>query len=242
MKLEPFQTFIDRLQHAERRGDLADALSGFLGHWGIDKFAYLGFPPAGTREPVWLTTYPMEWARHYESSRYETVDPVVTAMRDGVMPFFWNETLPGRDAAPAQRRFFGEASEFGIRSGFTVPIHDGQGGVAAVTLASDRNLKTLRRATAQDIARIHLAALYFHVHARQKLEAIVELERPHLSPREIACLQWLALGKTMWEVSEILGISRRTVVFHVENAKLKLNAVTLPQAVALALVRRIIEI
>jgi LuxR family transcriptional regulator, activator of conjugal transfer of Ti plasmids len=123
-----------------------------------------------------------------------------------------------------------------------VPIHDGCGGVAAVTLASDQTLAALKRVTGEDLGSIHLAALYFHVHARQKLEAAVEPEAPHLSPREVACLQWLALGKTMWDVSEILGISRRTVVFHVENAKLKLNAVTLPQAVAQALARRIIEL
>jgi LuxR family transcriptional activator of conjugal transfer of Ti plasmids len=70
----------------------------------------------------------------------------------------------------------------------------------------------------------------------------VELERPHLTPREVSCLQWLVLGKTMWDISEILGISRRTVVFHLENAKYKLNAVTLPQAVACALARRLIEV
>lgn len=241
MTSQPFQTFIDRLHHAGDRSDLADALSSFLENWGIEKFTYLGFPPPGTREPVWLTTYPLEWARHYESSSYQNVDPVVAAMRAGVMPFFWNEAALGHDSTPAQRRFFGEASEFGVKSGFTVPIHDGQGDIAAVTLASDQNLRTLKRAMKEDLSRIHLAALYFHVHARQKLASIVEHERPHLSPREIACLQWLALGKTMWDVSEILGISRRTVVFHVENAKFKLNAVTLPQAVAQALARRIIE-
>ncbi len=242
MTSQPFQTFIDRLHGAAGKSDLAGALSSFMGHWGIEKFAYLGFPPAGAGEPVWLTTYPLEWSRHYESNSYQTVDPVVATMHASVMPFFWNETAFGRDITPRQRRFFGEAREFGVRSGFTVPIHDGRGGVAALSLASDQNLRMLRRSTREDLSRIHLAALYFHVHARQKLESIIERDRPHLSPREIACLQWLALGKTMWDVSELLGISRRTVVFHVENAKLKLNAVTLPQAVAQALARRIIEV
>lgn len=242
MKSQPFQAFIDRLHHAGDRDDLAGALSGFLENWGIDKFTYLGLPPTRTREPVWLSTYPPEWARHYEHSRYETVDPVVVTMRGGVMPFFWSEAAFGRDITPAQRRIFAEAGDFEVRSGFTVPIHDGQGGVAAVTLASGQNLRTLKRGMAEDLGGIHLAALYFHVHARQKLESIIERERPHLSPREIECLQWLALGKTLWDIGEILGISRRTVVFHVENAKAKLNAVTLPQAVAQALARRMIDL
>ena len=242
MMSQSFQTFIDGLHRADGKSGLGDALSSFIRNWGIDKFAYLGIPPPGSGEPVWLTTYPLEWARHYESCGYQNVDPVVTEMRAGNMPFFWNTIGLGRDITPIQRRFFGEASEFGIKSGFTVPILDGQGGVAAVSLASDQNPRALMRSMKEHLNSIHLAALYFHVHARQKLELAVELERPHLTPREVSCLQWLVLGKTMWDISEILGISRRTVVFHLENAKYKLNAVTLPQAVACALARRLIEV
>jgi DNA-binding CsgD family transcriptional regulator len=98
------------------------------------------------------------------------------------------------------------------------------------------------RCLRQHQSTVHIAALYFHVHARRKLESRVEIGRLHLSPREISCLQWLAFGKTMWDIGEILGISRRTVVFHLENARFKLNAVTLPQAVAHALARRLIEL
>lgn len=237
-----FQTFIDRLHQAKSREDFRDALSGFVSNWGIDRFAYLGFPPPGPGQPVWMTTYPLEWAHHYERSNYHLIDPVVTAMHAGVMPFFWNSVSPAGDATPAQRRLFAEAADVGLNSGFTVPIHDGKGGVAAVTFASAQMPKALMRELKEQRSNIHLAALYFHVHARQKLEAPLALERPHLSPREVACLRWLALGKTMWDVSEILGISRRTVVFHLENARRKLNAVTLPQAVAIALARRIIEL
>jgi DNA-binding CsgD family transcriptional regulator len=88
---------------------------------------------------------------------------------------------------------------------------------------------------------LHLASIYFHVHAGQKLDDATEIDHPRLSPREVACLQWVVRGKSMWEIGEILSISRRTVVFHIENAKRKLDAVTLPQAVALALQRRLIE-
>lgn len=239
---ELFQTFINRLHQARDKTELADAMSGFVRHWGIDKFTYLGFPPPGSGEPVWITTYPPEWARHYEKSNYHLIDPVVRQMHAGVMPFFWNSIRRDRHTTAAQRRLFAEAADFHINSGFTVPIHDGKGGVAAVSLASAQNPKALMREMKTHLNSIHLATLYLHVHARQKLESTIEIERPHLSPREVACLQWVALGKTMWDISEILGISRRTVVFHLENARYKLNAVTLPQAVAIALARRLIEV
>ena len=55
-----------------------------------------------------------------------------------------------------------------------------------------------------------------------------------LSPREREVLQWSAMGKTAWEVSQIVGISESTVDFHVRNAMTKLGASNKNAAVARA--------
>ena len=55
-----------------------------------------------------------------------------------------------------------------------------------------------------------------------------------VSAREIDCLKWMAAGKTAWEVSTILGISERTVRFHLNAAREKLQCTTTTQAVAKA--------
>jgi len=44
-----------------------------------------------------------------------------------------------------------------------------------------------------------------------------------LSGRELQCLEWVSLGKTSWETASILGVSERTVNFHLRNACRKLN-------------------
>lgn len=49
---------------------------------------------------------------------------------------------------------------------------------------------------------------------------------PELSGREGACLIWAATGKSDWAIGRILGISGKTVNFHVENAKRKLAVST----------------
>jgi DNA-binding CsgD family transcriptional regulator len=51
-----------------------------------------------------------------------------------------------------------------------------------------------------------------------------------VSARELDCLKWNAAGKTAWEASVILGISERTVRFHLNIARL--NCATTTQAVA----------
>src|SRR3546814_3216317 len=45
----------------------------------------------------------------------------------------------------------------------------------------------------------------------------------NLTNREITCLQWASLGKTSWEMGVILGVTERTVNFHIDNACRKLN-------------------
>jgi LuxR family transcriptional regulator, activator of conjugal transfer of Ti plasmids len=236
-----FQTYIDRLHGAAGANELRHAMSGLAASFGLDKFAYLGFPRPSPHKPVLITTYPAEWQVHYFSRRYQDIDPVVAQTRSSLLPFLWNGVQLAERGSGEQRKFFGEAAEFGISCGFAVPIHDSQGGVAVVSFASDRTGAHLGRDIEQRRHILHLASLYFHAHSQQKLDTIVSDNQPRLSPREVACLQWVVRGKSAWEIGEILTVSRRTVIFHLENAKRKLNAVTLPQAVALALQNRIIE-
>lgn len=54
-----------------------------------------------------------------------------------------------------------------------------------------------------------------------------------LSKRETECLGWVAKGKTSSEVSQILGISERTVNFHINNSMEKFDAVNRTHLIAL---------
>lgn len=62
-----------------------------------------------------------------------------------------------------------------------------------------------------------------------------------VSARELDCLKWTAAGKTAWEASVILGISERTVRFHLNAAREKLDCTTTTQAVAKAITQRLIH-
>ena len=62
-----------------------------------------------------------------------------------------------------------------------------------------------------------------------------------LNDREVETLTWVARGKTSAEIAEILGLSKRTVDFHIDNARTKLGAATRTQAVIKATTGRLIE-
>jgi LuxR family transcriptional regulator, quorum-sensing system regulator CviR len=63
-----------------------------------------------------------------------------------------------------------------------------------------------------------------------------------LSNREKDVLNWLKQGKSSWDISVILGISERTVNYHVYNMMQKLEAVNRPQAVAMAIHLGLIDV
>ena len=73
------------------------------------------------------------------------------------------------------------------------------------------------------------------IRCRLLLPPTQQPERPALTPRELEVLRWTMDGKTAWEVGAVLGISERTVVFHVNNASHKLGCINKQQAVLKAL-------
>jgi DNA-binding response OmpR family regulator len=62
-----------------------------------------------------------------------------------------------------------------------------------------------------------------------------------LGERERETLTWAARGKTFAEIGEILGLSRRTVEFHLDNARRKLGVPTRTQALIKAALGHLIE-
>jgi DNA-binding response OmpR family regulator len=62
-----------------------------------------------------------------------------------------------------------------------------------------------------------------------------------LNDREVEILTWVARGKTSAEIAQIIGLTKRTVDFHIDNARGKLGAATRTEAVIKATTGRLIE-
>ncbi len=62
-----------------------------------------------------------------------------------------------------------------------------------------------------------------------------------LSKREKEVLSWIKLGKSTWDISQILGISENTVKYHVSGILRKLNVSTRSQAVAISMELRLLD-
>jgi DNA-binding response OmpR family regulator len=62
-----------------------------------------------------------------------------------------------------------------------------------------------------------------------------------LNDREVEVLTWVARGKTSAEIAQILGLTKRTIDFHTDNARAKLGAATRTEAAIKAASGRLIE-
>jgi len=226
-----FQNFIDCLSSASNSDVLRDAMSQAATKLDLSCFAYLSMPDKTGGQPELISNYPSAWTTHYLQRHYERIDPVIIQALGHPEPFAWG--LGIRSLVPSNsQELFEEAATFGIRYGFTIPIHDGSGPIAAVTFATDERRPQFEHTISEHARVLQLMAMYFHAHARRRISGKRPIGGAALSPRETECLEWAAQGKSAWEIGTILGISRHTVATYLENAKTKLGVRTIVQAVA----------
>lgn len=227
-----FQNFIDLLSAAQNLEDFSRAMADAATALDLSSFAYLALQEAREGKPRLISTYPLPWMSHYLRNNYQAIDPVIDKALLTPEPFRWGLDLQSNFKSAAQQRLLEEAAHFGIKFGFTVPIHDGKGPVAALTFATDERRSQFEKRVDSHGRVLQLMGMYFHAHVRRKLENEFCLDGIRLSPRERECLEWASRGKSAWEIGRILGLSRNTAAHYLENAKKKLGVRTIVQAVA----------
>jgi LuxR family transcriptional activator of conjugal transfer of Ti plasmids len=230
-----FQEFIDALQTGDDDQAFERIGMRVAGRLGFRWFAYLSFTDI---RPRLISSYPKTWTTHYLARSYQRVDPVVQRAGRELSLFQWDAAVPRGPRTSEQSRFLDEAMTFRIRTGVTIPIISGFGRRAAFTFAADESSEALARTLESSADVLKLIGLYFHMHVVLKSAGpMVSAEGATLTQRERQCLAWAARGKTSADIAGIIGITPRTVHFHIANARRKLDASSLSQTVATAIKR-----
>ncbi|MBV9749557.1 MAG: LuxR family transcriptional regulator [Acetobacteraceae bacterium] len=209
------------------------ALEGYLGglcrRLGFDFFSYvlsdrmkLGELPA--HRAMVATSYPAEWRLRYDRQSYHHSDPVVTVGSTLRRPFFWGSSDYLRQLTAPRRRLFEEARHFGIRSGFTVPVHGPSGECGLFSTSSADGMAHFEDAARNSYYLLQVVGPQVHAVIMERLLGRQKLHPVTLTEHERVCLGWTMRGKTAWEISQILGRSRPTIDFHLQKAIRKLDA------------------
>ncbi len=187
-------------------------------------------------DSYWLAFQELDW----------TADPVVAEALRGQPHQHWSMTAgqtlldTGETRLPPYTPCARLAMDYGVHSGYTstiAPLGRKAGSYSLITFCTRKDDAVDPR------TRGILAHLTPHLHqvlVREAGNRAGQTPEAHLSGREIEVLNWLKAGKSSWDISMVLGISERTVNFHVYNLMRKLGALNRPQAVAIAAAQGVI--
>ncbi len=174
-------------------------------------------------------SFPEEWMREYLSRNYFQTDSVI---RENFSTFKTQHWSMARKEVHRQKEITSLGMDFGIRECWTHgsgPARQEKFGsmfcFAGTSMKYDR-----RSAFILDVVIPHLHLALSGIFDKKRAYS----ERILLSDREKEVLDWLKQGKSSWEISVILGISERTVNFHVSNIMRKLGATNRAQSIAVA--------
>lgn len=225
---------VEAIEKAETSRMVATELRRAGGEFGLDRLLTSEFlTPRETLVPyVLMQNWPEEWFVRYTEGKYHEINPVVRKLRKTLKPLAWKEAPYDPSEEPHGHRIIMEATEFGLRSGYCVPIHMVSGDHACVTFGGEHfaDSREARRA-------LRLLAFYGHNKLYEIMLSQVKrtARQPRLSPREVEVLKWCSAGKASDDIAEILMISTNTVETFFRSACRKLDADNRTQAVAHAI-------
>ena len=246
MSIDRIENFAEAVAGVRDPDELCDSFSVFLEPHGLDGFAYFRLDGNGrpdrersiarsgaAREMVGVSVGPerTDWVDAYFDRQLFRHDPILDSIATRPRPILWSTALNGEGLEQVGERFRRAAATVGIDDAIAIPIHgfdDQCEAVVSLTASEGRHAVS---AFLYTLAPVHLSVLQLHLKLRPALDRRARFPvGQRLTVRERECFMWIAKGKSNWEVGQILGIAERTVNFHVENVRRKLNVGSRMQA------------
>ena len=221
------------LERVDQEEIVRSTFQGFVESVGFASVTCATLSRSGHYEAdrVLMTTRPAKFLEEYISRDCYGADPVLRELTRRHSAFRWSEIAGERPLSRAEQTVLALAADFGLADGLMIPVQESNGIIGLVNAAGP--------AVALDAeARAALILLATYVYRRlcafrQKARGPVM----DMTARESEILGWIAAGKSDWQIGQILGISSKTVNYHIEYVKRKFGVATRIQAVVAALER-----
>jgi DNA-binding CsgD family transcriptional regulator len=195
------------------------------------------FKVTGFSRNIFINNYPVEYLNEYLAQGYARVDAIWDEIIRTGRPLIWHQ-MRKRFNSKEQQHLYARANAYGLHDGFSFGARFSHApSSSAFSGVCDKNELTRHQR--------HVAVIDYltpHLHAAlAKIQFGLLKETPQLTDREREAINWAKYGKTDSEISLQMGVSARTVKFHVENVMRKLEAHNRVQATAIALSQGLIE-
>ncbi|QFI56327.1 helix-turn-helix transcriptional regulator [Aeromonas simiae] len=215
--------------------DTQSALERFSYKMGFDYFQLLILYPCSLQRShiVLINNYPKSWFETYYKNKYLMEDPVINLAMRQTQPIFWNtQDLMQSDISEKGKNVMKLAADFGVQNGISIPLNSptGEKGVLTFITKVGNNSELMY----ENVPKISFCSGYIFSSALEVIKRRPDIAPPSvsLSGRERECLYWASEGKTSWEIATILGITERTVNFHLNQVTTKTDSRNRNQAIA----------
>jgi DNA-binding CsgD family transcriptional regulator len=220
-----------------------DALQDFAARIPINVFGAARLPlgvgdwrsPKLGRDVFLHSSVPKGWWDEYAMMARREFDPGVMMARSSIMACTWTETRQMLDPIGIDQWPYELALKYGVRDLLTCAV--GRRWIVAYWAA-----RTLGPVLTPPLRIVLQAAAGF---TALRLEQVADHEpeenaRVHLTPRELAVLRLVSLGRKTEDAAKLLGLGEETVRTHLKNAQGKLGALNRTHAAAEAIRQQLI--
>jgi LuxR family quorum sensing-dependent transcriptional regulator len=236
--------FTDKVVGAETPAAALDALQGFATCVPLNVMGAARLPlGVGDWHSLELgrniflhSSVPKAWWDEYSVMVRREFDPGMAMARSGIIASTWTEMRRMLDPIGIDQWPFELALKYGIRDALRCPI-------GRRWLVAYWSSKPIGAELTRPLRILLQAAAGF---AALRLEQIKEYEtephdeRIHLTPRELAVLRLVSLGRTTKEVAKSLRLGEETVRTHLKKAQDKLSARNRTHAASTAIRQQLI--
>jgi len=179
---------------------------------------------------------PAGWWEEYKAKLRHADDPAVLVARSSLMAFTWTETMQMLEPIGIDRWPYDLGLKYGIRDTLTCAV----GRRWIVTYWSRKSMCQLLTPTHRLL--LYAAATLVALRMDQLVERDPRWEdKPvRVTPRELAVLRLMSIGRQTSEIAHALGLGEETVRSHLKKAQAKLGVHNRAHAVAEALRQHLI--
>lgn len=182
------------------------------------------------------------WVEHLMANNFSDLGSLYRSANQSGLVQCWRANQSNATPSSKKNNLYQEIANFDITQGFDLFVHDADSGALLSFYFASASID-IEQAILQSVFK--LLSIYAHERIKQlsqhqQLERKVIAKNIKLTARELDCLRYIKNGYTYDDISKHLRISVRTVTFHLQNAKEKLQAQTLPHAIAIVILNNII--
>jgi len=233
----------EALLAAENLDTLQQQAQAIVSMLGFGGFFYCSvkhrYKPKVAPDICVLSSHAPALVQHYQEQHCHQHDPTALHIQRYPYPIAWGRHTFQGARAKAMYRF---VRHYGLRSGAVFPVPSAHMGFTHFSYACNQDIQQALPHILATMPHGQLLATFVH-QAASSLWLLQTCAPEHdITERERTCLGLAAQGLRDNEIAQQLGITPRTVLFHLGNARHKLGADNRAQMIAQAFALKVIAL